>query len=479
MARTMPQAHKFQANDVLHFMSVTDASARIAAGELSPVDLVEAYLARIEAVDGRIRSYITVTGEAALDAARRAEAEIAAGRRIGPLHGIPFAVKDNYYTRGVRTTGGSRLLLDWVPTETATAIERLQAEGAILLGKLNTWEYGTGNAGVYHDLPFEVARNPWKLDRFTGGSSTGSGASVAAGTAMAALGSDTGGSVRLPAAACGLQGLKPTYGRISRAGILPNCYTLDVPGPLCWTVSDCALLLQATAGVDPRDPATAAVPVPDYSAGIDAGVNGLRLGVLRRFHERDIPTDPAIAAAFDEAVAIFKGLGAEIVELDLPVAAGTFGDCTRIINSVESLSIHERDFHERHALMGQALREKMMGGLLVRGVDYLRAIRHRRELATIVDGVVSTCDAVLSAGACHVAPPFDDQAKIVAFTRESATPVYNVSGHPALSLCTGFDADGLPLNIAVVGRYFDEQTVLRVGFAYERATEWRSRRPSL
>jgi aspartyl-tRNA(Asn)/glutamyl-tRNA(Gln) amidotransferase subunit A len=463
----------------LHYLSVGEASRLIASRAISPVELVQALLDRIDAVDGAIKSYLTVLDDSALDAARQAEAEIGAGRSLGTLHGIPYAVKDNYYTKGVRTTAASRLLLDFVPTEDATALTRMAASGAILLGKLNTWEYGTGTGPVHLDLPFEPARNPWNLDCFTGGSSTGAGASVAAGTAAAALGSDTGGSVRLPAAACGLVGLKPTYGRISRAGILPNCYTLDVPGPLTWTVEDNALLMQAISGYDPRDPASARESVPDFAADLAAGVAGLTIGVLHEFHEKDFPCDAAIAAGVEDVAKVLESLGAKIKTLRLPHRGPVFRDVTRIINSTESLSIHEEDFLERQHLMGQALRDKMMGGLLIRGVDYLRAIRFRRVLAEATDAVIRSCDAVICVGATHVAPPFADQDKVTAFTADSATAVFNVSGHPALTMCNGFDAAGLPLNVQIVGRYFDEPMVLRVAAAYERATAWRARRPSL
>ena len=237
----------------LHFLTIGDAARLIVARRLSPVDLVEVFLERIVAVDSELHSYITVVTDHARDAARAAEREITAGRYRGPLHGIPYGLKDNFNTRGIRTTAASRLMLDFVPDEDATLHARLQSVGAILLGKLNTWEAGTGTGEIQSDLPFPLACNPWDHNRFPGGSSTGPGVAVAAGMAMAALGSDTGGSVRIPAAACGLVGLKPTYGRLSRAGILPNSFSLDHPGTLTWTVEDAAILLQALAGYDPRE----------------------------------------------------------------------------------------------------------------------------------------------------------------------------------------------------------------------------------
>lgn len=463
----------------LHFLSVTEASRLIGSGALSPVVLVDAFLARIEALDAILKSYITVTAERARAAALVAEAEIKAGRWKGSLHGIPFAVKDNYYVDGIRTTGGSRLMLDHVSTTTATAVARLEAAGAILLGKLNTWEYGTGNGGVYHDLPFEVARNPWDLARFTGGSSTGAGASVAAGTAMFALGSDTGGSIRLPAAACGLQGLKATFGRVSRAHCLPNCWTLDHTGPLTWTVEDSAIVMQAIAGYDPADPSSADMPVPDYRKALHAGVKGLVIGFVRDLGPGGEALDPANATALDDAARLFEAQGAIIREVKLPAPLAHYRSVTKVINWAESYSIHEADFLERSALMGQALREKMMSGFTVRAADYLAATRLRRTLTEATDALVRSCDALLIAGAFHVAPRFDEPDTVPLFTADTATTVFNVTGHPAISVCTGFDQGGVPLNAQIVGRFFDEETVLRVAQAYESGTPWRQRRPAL
>lgn len=462
----------------LHFLTVTEASRLIASRALSPVDLVEAFLARIDAVDGQIHSYITMLAERARAAAHKADAEIKAGRWKGPLHGIPFAVKDNYHVTGVPTTGGSRLMPDYVADDTSTIVGRLEDAGAILLGKLNTWEYGTGNGNVYHDLPYEVARNPWDLARFTGGSSTGAGASVAAGTAMFALGSDTGGSIRLPAAACGLQGFKATYGLVSRAGCIPNCWSLDHTGPLCWTVEDCAIVMQAIAGYDARDPSSAKVTPPDYRQFLHQGVTGLVIGVVRDLGPEGVTLDPANAAAIDEAAKVLESLGAIIRDVTLPAPLTQYRQALWVINWAESLSIHEKDFMERSHLMGQALREKMMSGFMTRAVDYLAALRLRKTLTKATDAVVKSCDAMLIANAFHIAPRFDEPATVQPFTTDTASGVFNISGHPALSVCTGFSS-GIPLNAQIVGRYFDEATVLKVAHAFETATPWRDRRPNL
>jgi len=464
---------------ILTALTVAEASRLIAAHKLSPVTLVDAFLDRIAAVDARVKSYLLVTAEEARAAAQVAEAEIAAGCWRGKLHGIPYAVKDNYFTAGIRTCVGSRLMLDHVPDRDATAIVRLRAAGAILLGKLNTWEYGTGNGGVYFDLPFEPACNPWDLSRFTGGSSTGAGASVAAGTAMFALGSDTGGSVRLPAAACGLHGIKPSYGLVSRSGIHPNCYSLDVAGPLCWTAEDAGIVLGVLAGHDPADPASADRRPVDYCRTLGAGVAGMTIGVIRSLEIQGAVPDPANVDGIVEVARVLEAQGAHVVEVALPASLAEYRRVTSVINWAESLSIHERDFMERGHLMGRALRDKMMSGFALRAVDYVAGLRHRRVLAAGIDALLVTMDALVLPGAFHTAPAFSDAAGLTAFTGQSATSVFNVSGHPATSVCTGFDAKGLPTNAQIAGRWWDEATVLRVAHAYETETPWRQRRPAL
>jgi aspartyl-tRNA(Asn)/glutamyl-tRNA(Gln) amidotransferase subunit A len=463
----------------LFHLTISQASRLIQRRELSPVELVDAFLDRITAVDDKVRSYLLVTADRARAQALQAERDIAAGRYRGPLHGIPYAVKDNYYTRGLRTTAASRLLLDFVPDHDATAVRKLDEAGAIMLGKLNTWEYGTGNGGVYFDLPFEPARNPWDLSRFTGGSSTGAGASVAAGTAMIALGSDTTGSVRLPAAACGLQGMKPTYGRVSRHGILPNCYTMDTPGPLTWTVEDSAIVLGVIAGRDRLDPASADRVVPDYAVHLDDGVAGMTVGVVRDVGAAPGAIDDANGAAFENMVDVLRAAGARVVDVALPAPIAEYRNVTSVINWTESLSIHEEDFLRRAPDMGFALRDKLMSGAMTRAVDYVAAQRRRRELADATDALVRSVDVLIAPCAFRVAPAFADDAAMRAYTRENACPPFNASGHPAMTVCTGFNADGLPTNAQIVGRWFDEARVYQVAHAYERATPWRTRRPLL
>ena len=459
-------------------LTMREAATAIRDRSLSPVALVEAYLDRIASVDGVLHSYILVLAEPARAAARQAEAEIAAGQRRGPLHGLPFAVKDNYFTAGVRTCANSALRMDAVPDQDATAITRLKAAGAILLGKLNTWEYGTSMGPVYHDLPYPHARNPWNTKRLTGGSSTGAGASVAGRTALFALGSDTGGSVRLPAAACGLQGLKATTGRVSRAGILPNCWALDVAGPLCWNVWDCAVVLDAIAGYDPRDPVSIDRPRQGL-AGLDRGVAGLRIGLIEDPDCDGIHADPAVLANLAATADTLARAGAIVTPVRLPAPIVRYRNAASVINWAESYAIHEADFTRAGDRMGQALRDKMMAGLSLRAGDYIAALRERRVLAEVTDALMGTVDLLLLPGAFHVAPPVADPDAVTAFTADTSMTVFSMTGHPALSFCTGFDAAGLPTSAQLVGRWFDEATVLRAGMAYEQATQWRQRFPDV
>jgi aspartyl-tRNA(Asn)/glutamyl-tRNA(Gln) amidotransferase subunit A len=463
----------------LFHLSAGEAGRLLQARKLSPVELLDAFLSRIDAVDDRVKSYLLIMADSARTQAMQAEQDIMAGRYRGPMHGVPYAVKDNYYTRGVRTCGASKLLMDFVPDYDAAVVESLDAAGAVMLGKLNTWEYGTGNGGVYFDLPFEPACNPWDLSRFTGGSSTGAGASVAAGTAMVAMGSDTTGSVRLPAAACGLQGMKPTYGLISRHGILPNCFSMDTPGPLTWTVEDSAIVLREVAGHDERDPATSKRQVPDYLSGLESGVRGMTIGVIRDFGAEGEMMDAANRTGLEDMVRVLTEQGARVVEVSLPAPISDYRHVTSVINWTESLTIHEADFMERAGDMGFALRDKLMSGFTTRAVDYLAAQRRRRELTAATDALVRSVDALIAPCAFHVAPPFADNDVLRTFTSENVCPPFNASGHPAMTVCTGFDADGMPTNAQIVGRWFDESTVFKVARAYERATAWRDNRPLL
>ncbi|MSO76487.1 MAG: amidase [Alphaproteobacteria bacterium] len=454
--------------------SIADASAALMAGRVTSVELVERTLARINAVDDKIRSYIHVAHDRALADARQADEEMAAGASRGPLHGIPFAVKDNYDAVGMPATAGSALRLGHMPVRDADLVAKLRSAGAVLLGKLSTWEYGTGNGGEYFDLPFPPARNPWDITRFTGGSSTGAGAAVPAGTAMFAMGSDTTGSVRLPAAACGLVGIIATPGRLSLKGILPNCYSLDVPGPLTWTAEDAAIVLDAT--ID--RPASRRREI-SLRRATGLPIRGLRIGVMCEPLGRFPAPDAAIATAFEAGLKVLEAAGASLHDVRLPLPVSDCFDVTRVLGPAESASIHEAELRERPQDMGFALRDKLMAGSLVRAVDYIAAQRQRLVIANAIDALIRDHDAIVTWGSLHVAPRLGVEPEMTAFTVETMLTPFNLSAHPALVQCTGFSPDGLPLNWQIVANRGDEAMVLRMAAAYERDTPWRDHRPVL
>jgi len=455
--------------------TIAEASHRIAAGELSPVALTEAALARAAALNDRLAAFIEITAERARAAARRAAAEIAGGRRRGPLHGIPYGLKDIYDAAGLRTTAHSRLLLDNVAAADAATTARLEAAGMVLIGKLATHEFATG--GPAFDLPFPPARNPWNTAHFTGGSSSGSAAAVAAGVLPLAMGSDTGGSIRLPAAYCGTVGLKPTYGRVSRRGVVPLCYSLDTCGPLTWTVEDAALALQALAGYDPRDPGSADLPVPDYRAALRRGIGGLRIGYARAFNE-DAGVGSEQRAALDVAAQVLAKLGAAVIEVRLP-PNDHFQAVCRTISHSESFAIHQDDLRKRPELYARVTRERLMLGGFITAAQYVQAQRLRRILTARVDALLEECDVLLSAVIPGPAPLLEETDDGPWRKQQPISSVFNVTGHPAMAQPCGFAANGLPLAAQFVGRAFDEASVLRVGHAYEQAAGWTAQRPAL
>lgn len=448
--------------------SVTSSTRLLQDGRVTARQLTEARLARIAEVDDRIHSFHHVAATRARSAADAADAEQKSGRRRSTLHGIPFGVKDNYDVTGMPAAAGSRVRADYVPETDARLVADLIAGGAVLLGKLATWEYGTGNGGEYFDLPFPPARNPWDTTRFTGGSSTGAGAGVAAGTAAFALGSDTTGSVRLPAAACGLVGLILPQGRLSGDGILPNCYSLDVPGPLTWTVEDTAVVLDVLLRP----------PVSNRRA-LSRPISGLRIGVLRGPLGRFPEPDASMAQAFEDGIRTLEQLGVSIEDARLPMPVSDCFDVTRLIGPAESAAIHEAELRERPGEMGFALRDKLLAGSLVRAVDYIHAQRQRRLMADAIEAVVRGYDAIITYGPLHVAPRLGVEPEMTAFTVETCLTPYNLSQHPAMVQCTGFSGEGLPLSWQIIVNRDDEATALTLAAAYERATPWRQRRPRL
>jgi len=455
--------------------SLAEASAAIASGTLSPVALTEAALARIAALDPKLNAFITITADRARRAAAGAEAEIKAGKRRGPLHGIPYALKDIYNVAGVRTTAHSKLLIDNVPSEDATSTAKLEAAGMVLLGKLSTHEFARG--GPTDALPFPNAKNPWNTAHFAGGSSSGSGVAVAAGMVGLAMGSDTAGSIRLPATFCGIVGLKPTYGVISRRGVVPLSFTLDHAGPLTRSVEDCALAMQVLAGHDPGDPGSAHEAVPDYIASLRKGVAGLTIGRARAYDE-EAGVNAEVMAALDAAAAQWQALGARIIDVTLP-SKRRMDAATQTILLAEGFAIHGEWLRTRPQDYGRVTRERLMMGAFVSGADYVQAQRLRRMLTAEVDAVLAGCDAILCAGNPTTAPRLVDVDEGPFRKSHPITGPFNASGHPALALPCGFGASGLPLGLQLVGRNYGEAMLFRIAHAYEAAAGWLARRPDL
>ncbi|MDH7797574.1 MULTISPECIES: amidase [unclassified Beijerinckia] len=455
----------------LHHLTIAEAAALIAQRKLSPVELTSAFLDRIERLDPTLNAYLLVLRDEALSAARQAEAEIAAGRYKGPLHGIPIALKDIYATKGIRTTGHSALLKDYVPQEDAFTASALAQAGAILLGKTATWEFAIG--GTSFDLPWPPARNPWNIAHDPGGSSSGSAAAVASGLAMAAMGTDTGGSIRGPAALCGIAGIKPTYGLVSRRGIFPLSFSLDHSGPMCWTAEDCALMLDVLAGHDPLDGASANVAKPDFSS-IALPVRGLKIGFAKGMTE-EAGVDPDVRAALDDALNVFADLGAEISEVAL-ASSLEYADVGTTISRSEGYAIHEHALTHTPEKFGQSFRQRIVPGAFIRASDYVNAMRDRSRLIGQIADVMKTVDLIVTpswASAAHVLGKGAPMSR----TRASFMRPFNVTGSPALSVCNGFSGAGLPLAMQIVGRPFEDHLVLRAGHAFEKATHWRHRRP--
>ena len=455
----------------LHELSIAELSRLIGARALSPVALVEALIRRVEEYDGQTHAFITRTFDLARRQARAAEATAARG----PLHGIPFALKDIYDTQGILTSGHSRVFMDRVPAEDATATRKLYEAGAILLGKLATHEMA--HAGPSFDLPWPPARNPWSLERFTGGSSTGSGAAVAAGMVPVALGSDTGGSIRGPASHCGVVGLMPTFGLVSRAGVITNSYTFDHCGPLARTVEDCALVLQALAGYDAKDAGSLRQPIPDYRAALGGDLRGLRIGVLRYHWEEDIPASEDVRAAMEAALDVLRRLGAELEEVRVRPLREYF-DVKIIMAESEIFSVHQKNLVARPKDFGADFRSRVLPSVLFTANDYVQASREHRRMMLEMEPLFARFDAFVTAGFGE-APRLTDYRSVSFWQKPSLLTAWNVTGQPVLQLPNGFGRHGLPLGMQILGRPFGETTILKIGYVYERATEWHTRRPQL
>ena len=460
-------------------LSIAEAAAQIVRRALSPVELTRAYLDRIHRLDGQFGAYMTVLEAPALAAAASAEREIAQGRSRGPLHGIPIALKDLIQTKGIRTTCGSTVLRDWVPEADAAVVRRLAEAGAVLLGKLQLHEFAFGPTGV--NPHYGTPKNPWDRACMPGGSSSGSGVAVAAGLAAAALGTDTGGSIRIPASLCGIVGLKATYGRVSRAGVLPLAWSLDHIGPMTRTVADAALMLQALVGPDPADPSTVERPVPDFHAATRGEVRGLRVGLPRELFFDHL--DPDVDAGVKAAARALEGLGVAAEEVSLP-GMGDAAAATFAIIAAESMAYHGPLLRRHSASYGADVRTRLLAGQFVLATQYVNAQRIRRVIRAGVDKVLTGVDALLLPTTPIPAPRIEErEATVDGITQDvrawltRCTRPFNLTGHPTLSVPCGLTRGGLPIGLQLVGRMFDEGTLLRLGAAYEAVSPLRGRRP--
>ena len=461
------------------YMSAGDLSKLVQNKELSPVEIIEAHLTRIDATEPVLNSFITLLADEARGAALQAEKDIQAGRYKGPLHGIPVALKDLYNTGGVRTTSGSRIFDNFIPTEDCTVAAKFQRAGAILVGKLNMHPFAYGPTG--ENLDYGHMHNPWNPDMVTGGSSGGSGSAAAAGQCTITTGSDTGGSIRIPAALCGIVGLKPTYGLVSRHGLTPLSWSLDHPGPMTRTVEDAAITMNVIAGHDPKDVASAKVDIPDYTSALTGDIKGLRIGIVKEYFET--PLDPQVRKAVMDAIGLLESMGAEVKEVSYPMFNQSQAISSTVLMS-EDTAYHrdllEKDGHQIY----EPVRQRLEAGLFISAAEYLRA----QQARTIFDnqGRRLLDDVDLLAGPTEpVTAPRIMASKVMAGEQEVGvvgaltqyTRPYNINGFPAISVPCGFSDENMPIGLQLAGKPFDELSVLRAAHAYEQATDWHTRRP--
>ncbi len=463
------------------FAPLTELVGRIRDGRLSLCALVERFLARIEDLDPKLHAFITVTEESARTAARVAEDALKHGRDRGLLHGVPYACKDVFYTKGIRTTGGSRVLEDWIPDHDAGVIERLAEAGAILVGKTNLHEFAYGASG--ENIRFGTPPNPWDPSRIPGGSSTGSAVAVAAGLASFALGSDTGGSVRAPAGFCGLVGLKPTYGLVTGYGVIPFCWSLDHVGFLTRTVADVALLLEMVAGHDARDPVSARVRPRAYRQALTGDIDGLKIGVPRRYFFEHV--DPEIVDATERILRLAERQGAKVMDVDTPNMEGARA-VSLVIQMPEALSYHSTHMRTKSSLYGDDLRSGFALGQFILAEHYVRAKRmmslYRQQMTALFEDV----DLLVTPTSPMIAPPRGTTTVTIAGREEALGDAYarftyffNLTGHPAMSLPSGWHSTGLPMGVQLVARHFEEGMLLRAGDAIEQSLNLPKRRPML
>lgn len=455
-------------------LTITRLAPLIRCRTLSPVELTRAVLARIDRLEPGLNSFITVTSDLALAQAKRAEKEIVRGAYRGVLHGIPFCLKDLFYTRGVRTTAGSRILRNFIPAENAVAVDRLFAAGIILLGKTNLHEFAYGATNV--NPHFGPVHNPWARDRMSGGSSGGSAAAVAAGLAIASLGTDTGGSIRIPAAACGCVGIKPTHGRVPLCGVIPLAPSLDHIGPICRCVEDVALVLEAIAGADACDPASSGRVGERFTQDLKKGLRGLRLGVPRQYFFDRLQRD--VRRNVTAAIATLEHNGAEVREVNLKWMSET-ARLAGEITVAEALVYHWKWVQQRSAEYGPDVRVRLKEGMDESALAYLQAQEMRRVYTKEFDNVLRSVDVLAAPTLPVAAPRIEESEVVVGRSRENVrvallhlTRPGNLTGLPAITVPCGFTSDGLPTGLQLIGRRFDEKTVLRAAYAYELATSW-------
>jgi len=462
-------------------MSLTSVAKAIAAKQLSSREVTQSCLDRIAKWNPRLNAFMAIEAEDALKAADAADAVLAKGGPKGALHGVPLAHKDMYYDEGKVVTCGSKIRKDFVAPTTSTALQRLKDAGTVRLGSLQMVEFAYGPTG--HNPHYGAVRNPWNTDHITGGSSSGSGSAVAARLTFAALGSDTGGSIRMPAHFCGVTGLKTTVGRVSRAGAMPLSWSLDTVGPLAQTVEDCALLTQLMAGADPEDPTASDLPVPDYMAAAKQPIRGLRIGVPTAFYVDDL--DAEVARVLDETLAVLKKEGAEIVKVDLPDQRQLTAACQFVL-ATEAAALHKRWMIERPQDYGAQVLMRLQNGLAIPAVSYLEAMRWRGPALSAYLTAVEGTDAVIAPVApmpavtiaeSDVGNSLEAEAVIQRITR--FTRPINYLGLPSLSIPTGFTRSGLPVGMQIIGRPFDEAMLIRIGAAFQRVTDYHQKVPKL
>ena len=459
------------------YLPATELSGLIKKKEISPVEAVDAYLERIEHINPKLNAFLTVCHDEARQAAREAEQALARGKYRGAMHGIPVAVKDQIYTKGIRTTGGSPIFTDFVPKEDATVISKLKNSGAILLGKLNLTEFATA-----FTHRFSTPRNPWNQEHYTGGSSSGSAAAAAGFLCATALGEDTGGSARYPAAWCGLVGLRPSWGRVSRWGVMPASWSMDTIGPMSRTVEDCAMTLQAIAGYDPKDPYTWDVPVPDYRKALRGDIKGLKVGIIKDLLYSDV-VETEVREAIVNATSVMQDLGASVEEVSIPLASPAqiiFIECLR----VEAATNYDELVRHRLHDMGHDNRITYLVGSILPAQAYYKAQKLRALLRQQVLETLERVDVLVLPTAGIPATKLEP-APVIDYTQKISHPVwrmapaFSLASTTALNVCCGFTSQNLPIGLQIGGRPFEEETILKLAHAYEQSTPWHTKKPPI